>query len=60
MIIVFWDVALCCLVEMHQPFRASYCLHRQFLPKSTAQRARVVIIILVTIGVMQCLTFDIG
>jgi hypothetical protein len=26
---VFWDVALCILVEVYQRFRGAYCLHHQ-------------------------------
>jgi hypothetical protein len=28
---VFWDVALCSLVEIDQSFRGAYCLHHQNL-----------------------------
>jgi hypothetical protein len=28
---VFWDVAMCILVDIHRRFRDAYCLHHQGL-----------------------------
>jgi hypothetical protein len=40
---VFWEVVLCCLVEIDRRFRGTYCLHHQvgqYLPYYTAQHPR--------------------